>query len=108
MASAFCVCSTDNVATLLDDARPGGVEVIGSPDVAILRAASDVAAGHKLALRDIPAGAAVIKYGVPIGLATIDIRAGDWGHPHNCRSRLDERSSTLDTHTGVPTDTCYE
>jgi hypothetical protein len=76
--------------------------------VTAARALSDIAAGHKLAIRDIPIGAPIVKYSVPIGLATTDIRAGEWVHLHNCRSGLDERSSTLDTHTGAPTDTRYE
>jgi hypothetical protein len=54
------------------------------------------------------AGAAVIKYGVTIGHATSDIPAGAWVHTHNCASRLDARSATLDRHTGAPTDTKYE
>jgi hypothetical protein len=29
-------------------------------------------------------------------------------HLHNCQSQLDERSSTLDLHTGLPGDTRYE
>ena len=32
--------------------------------------------GHKVAMRAIPAGGAVIKYGSPIGVATADIPAG--------------------------------
>jgi len=46
----------------------------------------DVAFGHKYALRDIPAGSEVLKYGLPIGKALADIRAGDGVHVHNCRS----------------------
>ncbi len=108
MPSAFCVSPADNVATLLDDAAPGEVEVIGSSQVKAARALSAIQAGHKLALRDIAPGEPIVKYSVPIGLATAAIRAGEWVHLHNCRSRLDERSSTLDTHTGAPTDTRYE
>ena len=60
------------------------------------------------ALADIPAGAAIIKFGVVIGLAIADIRAGQWIHLHNCRSQVDERSGTLDNETGAPTDTTYQ
>jgi len=42
--------------------------------------------GHKYALRDIAAGEEVLKYGLPIGKALEDIRAGAWVHVHNCRS----------------------
>lgn len=42
--------------------------------------------GHKIAMRDIPAGAVVLKYGAPIGKASVDIRAGQHVHLHNLRS----------------------
>jgi altronate dehydratase small subunit len=42
--------------------------------------------GHKFALRDIAQGEPILKYGLPIGNALSDIRAGDWVHVHNCRS----------------------
>jgi hypothetical protein len=48
-----------------------------------------------------------VKYGVTIGVATEPIGAGTWVHTHNCRSELDERSHTLDRHTGAPTDIKY-
>ena len=41
--------------------------------------------GHKVALRDIPAGAQVVKYGVVIGRATQDITKGDHVHVHNVK-----------------------
>ena len=45
--------------------------------------AGDVPRGHKLAMRDVPAGSAVRKYGQSIGRATVDITAGDHVHTHN-------------------------
>ncbi|BAS27826.1 UxaA family hydrolase [Limnochorda pilosa] len=42
--------------------------------------------GHKLALRDVEAGARVVEYGVPIGVATQAIRAGQHVHTHNLKS----------------------
>lgn len=47
-----------------------------------------VPAGHKLAVRDIPAGENVIKYGFPIGHAVTDIKAGEHVHSHNLKSNL--------------------
>jgi (2R)-sulfolactate sulfo-lyase subunit alpha len=41
--------------------------------------------GHKVALRDIPAGEQVVKYGVVIGRATQDIASGDHVHVHNLK-----------------------
>jgi altronate hydrolase len=48
-----------------------------------LRLAADVPAGHKIALRDVPEGASVRKYGQTIGFATRAIAAGDWVHTQN-------------------------
>lgn len=49
-----------------------------------------IPAGHKFALRDIKRGEFVVKYGMPIGRAAADIKAGEWVHTHNLRSHLDE------------------
>lgn len=45
-----------------------------------------VSLGHKVAAQEIPAGGKIIKYGVPIGSATVTIRAGQHVHLHNLRS----------------------
>jgi len=58
-----------------------------------------------MALRDIAADEAIVKYGVRIGHATRSINRGDWVHLQNLASDLDERSGTLELHSGVPTDT---
>lgn len=42
-----------------------------------------IGAGHKVALRRIPCGEQVIKYGESIGRATEDIAEGAWVHAHN-------------------------
>ena len=44
--------------------------------------------GHKYALRDIAAGEKVIKYGMPIGVATATIGKGEHIHTHNMKTRL--------------------
>jgi (2R)-sulfolactate sulfo-lyase subunit alpha len=41
--------------------------------------------GHKVALRDIPSGEPVVKYGGVIGRATRDIAKGDHVHVHNLK-----------------------
>ena len=61
-----------------------------------------------MALPAIRCGEPVIKFGAPIGMATRDLRAGEWVHLHNCASRFDERSRTLDRDSGAATDTRYE
>jgi altronate dehydratase small subunit len=47
---------------------------------------SDLRLGHKVARRAIRAGEKIIKYGAPIGVATVTIEAGAQVHVHNVRS----------------------
>lgn len=49
-------------------------------------AAIDVPIGHKLARHAIAAGDRIIKYGAPIGVATLNIAPGEHVHVHNVRS----------------------
>lgn len=101
---AFQIQTNDNVATLLNDATAGEIEIIGaSPDK--IHSVEWISRGHKIALREIAANEAVIKFGVRIGHATKSINRGAWVHLHNLASDLDERSGTLDLHSGAPTDT---
>ena len=46
----------------------------------------DIPLGHKVALTSIPVESKIIKYGVPIGLATEEISAGQHVHTHNLRT----------------------
>ena len=106
MPQCFRVNAQDNVATMLDDGA-GVVDVLGQNPQRI-ELVEKIALGHKVALRDIRAGDPIVKFGVAIGHATRDIRAGQWVHLHNCASSFDERSQTLDLHSGATTDTKYE
>ncbi len=47
---------------------------------------ADVPYGHKVAIRAIPKGEAVMKYGLSIGSAMEDIQPGDHVHIHNVES----------------------
>jgi hypothetical protein len=106
---SFRIHPDDNVATLLDDAAAGAtVELLGSTPDAPLVAAEPISLGHKVALRDFAVGEVVTKFGVRIGHATRPIARGQWVHLHNLASDFDERSATLDLHTGAATDTKYE
>ncbi|MBQ8183348.1 MAG: altronate dehydratase [Clostridia bacterium] len=44
--------------------------------------------GHKFALCDIAEGNDVIKYGYPIGYATVNIKKGESVHSHNMKTKL--------------------
>lgn len=77
------ISARDNVATALEALEPGRrVEANGVTVTAV----EAIAAGHKIALRPIAAGSAVIKYGSPIGLASVAIAAGAHVHTHNLSS----------------------
>jgi len=106
MSRCFQVNAQDNVATMLEDGAEY-VEVLGQNPQRI-ELVETIALGHKVALQDIRAGELVVKFGVAIGRAARDIRAGQWVHLHNCSSNFDERSQTLDVHSGATTDTRYE
>lgn len=60
---------------------PSGSEVAAGPYT--VRASADVRLGHKMAVREIPRGEPVLKYGQVIGYATATINPGDWVHTHN-------------------------
>ena len=108
MKAAFVIDRRDNVATALSALEAGAVSLRGDADSREIEAMEPIPAGHKLALRDIPAGADIVKYGVRIGIATADIPRGRWVHLHVMRSAYDERSGHLDVRTGAPRDTRYE
>jgi len=99
----FQIQPQDNVATLLDDAS-GTIQVLGAQPQEI-QLLDKIALGHKVALRDIAVGEAIVKFGARIGHASRAIKRGAWVHLHNLASDLDERSGTLDLHSGAPTDT---
>jgi altronate hydrolase len=82
---AIRIDASDNVAVALRPITAGERIVVGADAVT---AGQDIGAGHKVALRAIGAGEAVFKYGLPIGLASESIAAGDWVHSHNLRTAL--------------------
>ncbi len=72
----------DNVGVAMRPLSAGERVQIGSGDLLVL---DPIPAYHKLALRPIPAGAKVIKYGAAIGTATRAIAPGQHVHSHNLR-----------------------
>ena len=77
----------DNVAVALEQLN---CKETYSADGTGITALEDIPRGHKIALRDIPCGSRIIKYGNPIAIATKDITAGSWVHTHNVRTGLSE------------------
>ncbi len=76
----------DTVAVTPADLEAGRSAAVPGEAAVILR--QSVKKGHKVALLPIARGAAVVKYGHPIGRATADIGAGDWVHVHNLASGI--------------------
>jgi hypothetical protein len=81
--AALVISDRDNVATALEALEPGRQLEIGGRAIAV---AEPIAAGHKIALRGIAPGEAVIKYGSPIGIASAAIPCGAHVHTHNLSS----------------------
>lgn len=80
MTKALQVDPKDNVAIVFSAVSPGDAVDCGQARVT---AGGTVPAGHKLALMPIPKGAVIIKYGVPIGRASVAIQVGEHVHCHN-------------------------
>lgn len=88
--AAIRIAERDSVAVALRALAAGETVDVGGVTVI---ARQDVSAGHKIALAVIEPDQPVLKYGVPIGLATTAIAPGDWVHSHNLRTAL---SGTID------------
>ncbi|SDE44511.1 UxaA family hydrolase [Sporomusa acidovorans] len=95
--NAIHVSELDNVATALELLKKGDIAL----GVAVLQ---DIRQGHKFATADIKKGEPVIKYASHIGLASCDIKAGEWVHVHNMegeRGRGDTDSGVRDIRQDV-------
>ena len=83
MRAALVISEHDNVATALEALESGRHLDLPGGVVVTLEA---IQAGHKIALTPIEDGAAVLKYGSPIGTAIGHIAAGAHVHVHNVAS----------------------
>lgn len=83
MKPVLVISDRDNVATALQSLEAGRrLDLAGTA----IDVRESIPSGHKIALRTIHRGEAVVKYGSPIGLATIEIEAGAHVHTHNLAS----------------------
>ncbi len=83
-AKAIVINEKDNVATALVPLKAGStvsLEIQGR--ITKFKLTKEIPMGHKFALREIPAGADVFKYGEPIGRTTATILPGEHVHVHN-------------------------
>ena len=77
------ISARDNVATALDPLAAGTMIDVEGRAIVVRES---IAGGHKIALTRIAADEQVIKYGSPIGTATLDIEPGAHVHTHNVAS----------------------
>ncbi|TFG18139.1 MAG: altronate hydrolase [Promethearchaeota archaeon] len=73
----------DNCATALENISKEQEININDKIITINQ---EIPMGHKFAVKDIHEGDIIKKYGEIIGIATKDIKMGDWIHTHNIRS----------------------
>ena len=81
----------DNVGVVVVEGLTTGTEmlavVIADNSSFTLIAREDVPIGHKIALNDLKAGEAAIKYGQDIGRITADVDKGRHVHVHNLKTK---------------------
>jgi len=78
----------DNCATSLTEIPQN--EVVKINENIQIKVNQKIPFGHKIALKDINKGDYIIKYGESIGIATKDIKSGDWIHTQNVVSAFME------------------
>jgi ribosomal protein L2 len=92
------LADVDNVAVALRSLERGEMVAAGATRVVV---AGPIQVGHKLALREIPRGEAILKYGQVMGRATETIGTGEHVHVHNVeglRGRGDLAPASAETH----------
>ena len=80
---AIRLSEKDNVGVAIHEIAAGDAVVL--EDIK-LTARDPVPLGHKIALRHIRTGEKILKFGVPVGSASVDIPAGAHVHMHNVKS----------------------
>lgn len=75
----------DNVAVAIVNLPAGERLVANGTDVVLNE---DIPAGHKFALKNFAEGEDIIKYGYPIGHATVPKKQGDWMNENNIKTNL--------------------
>lgn len=84
MTGPFLLLHPDDNTLVARAGVPAGTEI--ATETGPVRLGRPIPMAHKIARRPIAAGGVVLKYGMPIGIATADIAAGEHVHVHNLRS----------------------
>jgi altronate dehydratase small subunit len=84
---AIVMKASDNVATVVEIIETGAEAILEIEGQRLtVRVIERIPFGHKFATRDIGKGEFVVKYGEPMGVATMNIKAGRHVHVHNVES----------------------
>ena len=87
MTRALMLDAKDSVATLIDKGAAGDICELKGEGKGRVRLSADIPYGHKVAVKAIAKGEAVVKHGETIGQATAPIGVGEHVHVHNVKSR---------------------
>lgn len=83
MKRVILIDARDNVGIVTESVLPGDqIEIAGK----IITALDTIDLPHKIAIVDLKPGDDVIKYGMVMGYATSEIKAGQHVHVHNVDS----------------------
>lgn len=112
MNNYLIIHENDNVLIALHDFSKGNKINIGDE---IFTFEEDIKRAHKVARININKGENIIKYGRPIGYATVDIKKGQHVHTHNIKTNLNDIISyfykphfeQVKTHLGARTIKAY-
>ena len=81
----------DSVGTIVVEGVKAGDSLTGwvmeKDETLTLKTLEDIPIGHKIAIKELPAGATVIKYGVDIGKTIAPIKRGGYLHVHNVKTK---------------------
>lgn len=81
---AKLIAPNDNVVTCVSDVNANDTFIVKKGDSETeYKANQNVNFGHKIAIKEIKKGEEILKYGQVIGIASTDIKMGDWVHTHN-------------------------
>ncbi len=85
IVNALRIHESDNVLIAMEHVSTGDTVAFSGGTVRVME---DVPRGHKITLADVAEGDLIVKYGYPIGYATVPIAKGRWVHTHNLKTNL--------------------
>ena len=94
--NALLMNAADNVVTTVEEIAKGeDVCYIDGSACVTLKAKEDIPYCHKVALKDLPEGGEVIKYGESLGRLVCTVAKGCWVNDQNLKSELRDYDSEL-------------